>query len=80
MTGVQTCALPISFGAQVERWKQVLVRLAEDFYAGDAGVRPKHYPQTCEHCEQRILCRLDVSLLEKEGEDNIGVAEEVGRG
>ena len=69
-----------TFGAQVERWRQVLVRLAEYFYAGNAKVHPKHYPQTCEHCEQRILCRLDVSLLEKEDEDSTGVAEEVGRG
>jgi hypothetical protein len=58
----------------------VLVKLAEDFYAGDARVHPKHYPQTCEYCEQRIFCRLDVSLLEKEDEDSTGVAEEVGRG
>jgi probable DNA repair protein len=67
-----------TFSAQVERWRQVLVRLAEEFYAGDARVNPKHYPQTCEHCEQRILCRLDVSLLEKE--EDVDATEEVDRG
>jgi ATP-dependent helicase/nuclease subunit B len=63
--------------AQVERWKQVLVSLAQEFYAGDARVRPKQYPTTCEHCGQRLLCRLDVSLLE---EDETGTADEVERG
>ncbi len=66
--------------AQVERWRQVLVGLAEEFYAGDARVSPKQYPATCEHCEQRILCRLDVSLLEEEIEDDAAAAEEASRG
>jgi probable DNA repair protein len=64
---------------QMERWRQVLVRLAEEFYAGDVRVRPKQYPATCEHCGQRLLCRLDVSLLEQD-EDDTGAADEVGRG
>jgi ATP-dependent helicase/nuclease subunit B len=65
--------------AQVERWRQVLVRLAEEFYAGDARVKPKQYPVTCEYCEQRLLCRLDVSLLE-DSEDDGDAADEVERG
>jgi hypothetical protein len=68
-----------TLGAQVERWRQVLTRLAEEFYAGDARVHPKQYPATCEHCGQRILCRLDVSLLEEE-EDDTDAANEVERG
>ena len=52
---------------QVERWRQVLTKLAEDFYRGDTRVRPKNYPATCKHCGQRLLCRLDASLLEERG-------------
>jgi hypothetical protein len=65
--------------AQVERWRQVLVALAEEFYAGDARVKPKQYPVTCEYCEQRLLCRLDVSLLE-DNEDDGDAADGVERG
>jgi RecB family exonuclease len=68
-----------TLGEQVNRWREVLVKLAEEFYAGDARVRPKQYPATCEHCGQRVLCRLDVSLLE-EDEDDTGATDEVGRG
>ena len=64
--------------AQVERWRQVLVGLAEEFYAGEARVDPKQYPATCEHCGQRLLCRLDVSLLEEE-EGDTDTANEVDR-
>jgi hypothetical protein len=61
----------------VEAWREVLTRLAEEFYAGDARVKPKSYPQTCAYCEQRLLCRLNPELLvaeEKEegGEENDG--------
>jgi RecB family exonuclease len=66
--------------AQVERWREVLVGLAEEFHRGDARVRPKRYPGTCEHCAQRLLCRLDVTLLEDGDEEEFGAAAEVGRG
>ena len=68
-----------TLGAQVERWRQVLIGLAEEFYAGHARVDPKQYPATCERCGQRLLCRLDVSLLE-EDEGETDVANEVERG
>lgn len=55
-----------SLGAQVDEWRRVLDDLAVDFYSGKALVDPKKYPSTCEHCAQRILCRLDTSLLEEE--------------
>ncbi len=62
-----------TFEAQVDRWREVLVRLAGEFAAGDARVRPKNYPGTCGRCGQRILCRLDATLLEEieqeDGED-----------
>jgi len=65
---------------QVERWRGILVRLAEEFYAGDARVQPKSYPATCEYCSQRILCRLNVSSLEEDEEDSAGVEGEVDLG
>ena len=58
-----------SFNAQIERWQEVLERLATDFAQGDARVRPKKYPQTCKRCGQRLLCRLDASQLEQTLED-----------
>ncbi len=66
--------------AQVERWREVLVTLAEEFYSGDARVRPKTYPGTCAHCGQRLLCRLDVSLLDEDDEHDDSSAAEVSRG
>jgi ATP-dependent helicase/nuclease subunit B len=49
--------------AQVDEWRHILTQLAEDFHSGDLRVRPKNYPTTCEHCAQRILCRLDLTIL-----------------
>jgi ATP-dependent helicase/nuclease subunit B len=51
--------------AQVEEWRTILTGLAEDFSRGDVRVRPKKYPNTCEYCAQRLLCRLDISLLDQ---------------
>jgi probable DNA repair protein len=53
-----------SLEAQVAEWGQVLTALAEDFHSGEARVDPKQYPQTCAHCEQRLLCRLDPVTLD----------------
>jgi ATP-dependent helicase/nuclease subunit B len=68
-----------NFAAQVEEWREVLTRLAEQFAAGDAGVRPKSYPKTCTYCGQRLLCRVAAENLEEmedEGEmgDSPGVS------
>jgi RecB family exonuclease len=63
-----------SLAAQVEDWRRVLERLAGDFAAGDARVAPNKYPATCERCGQRILCRLDASLLDAD-EDQDAAAE-----
>jgi ATP-dependent helicase/DNAse subunit B len=54
-----------NFAAQVEEWREVLTRLAEQFAAGDARVLPKSYPKTCEYCAQRLLCRVDGTMLEE---------------
>ena len=49
---------------QIAKWKGVLENLAENFHAGDANVAPKQYPATCRYCKQRLLCRLDLSTLD----------------
>jgi ATP-dependent helicase/nuclease subunit B len=63
---------------QVDRWRQVLTELAWEFYRGDARVQPKNYPSTCAHCGQRVLCRLDVSLLEDEDAEDAGAEGDRG--
>jgi probable DNA repair protein len=53
-----------SLAAQIDEWRAVLAALADEFHSGNASVSPKKYPQTCEHCEQRLLCRLVPSGLD----------------
>jgi RecB family exonuclease len=53
-----------TLAAQVREWRAVLTSLATSFHAGDAQVAPKRYPNTCQFCAQRLLCRLDLSSLE----------------
>jgi probable DNA repair protein len=53
-----------NLAAQVDQWREVLTRLAQDFHAGQASVSPKRYPETCKYCEQRLLCRLDPATLD----------------
>ncbi len=48
---------------QIAEWKLTLVQLAEDFAAGRVDVDPKQYPQTCAHCGQRMLCRVNPADL-----------------
>lgn len=68
---------PTDLQAQVEEWRKVLTALAEEFNAGRPEVRPKNYPETCRYCQQRVLCRLDVSTLSAdESEDTDDVFEE----
>lgn len=67
--------------AQVKEWRAVLTSLAEDFHAGKAEVRPKNYPETCKYCQQRALCRLNVSSLsadETEETDDVFFVEDNG--
>ena len=60
-----------SLAAQVDEWRQVLTSLADEFHAGNASVSPKHYPQTCEYCEQRLLCRLNPSTIDPDALEEI---------
>ena len=59
----------------VEEWRGTLTRLAEDFAAGKAEVRPKSFELNCTRCAQRLLCRIDPNSLrtamdeDDEGED-----------
>lgn len=69
-----------TLAAQVERWRTVLEALAEEFHSGDARVRPKTYPKTCEHCGQRLLCRLDVSQFEDLDDEEGGAVSGVSLG
>ncbi len=55
---------------QIEVWRDALTRLAEEFAAGDARVRPKLYPMTCKYCAQRLVCRLDAAALEAEADES----------
>ena len=69
-----------SFAAQVEEWRGVLTKLAEQFAAGEAGVRPKSYPKTCAYCGQRLLCRVVGENLEETYEEEIGDSPGVSGG
>ena len=70
-----------SFAAQVEEWREVLTKLAEQFAAGEAAVRPKSYPKTCNYCGQRLLCRVvGENLEETEDEGEMGDSPGVSGG
>ncbi|WP_187290177.1 PD-(D/E)XK nuclease family protein [Terriglobus saanensis] len=65
----------LDFDQQIQEWQETLLELADSFAAGDAAVGPKKYPKTCEHCGQRLLCRLDPARLmelsdEEDSEDD----------
>jgi ATP-dependent helicase/nuclease subunit B len=66
----------IPLNARIVEWRRVLTNLAEEFAAGDARVRPKKYPQTCEYCAQRLVCRLDVAALDLDLDEEIGEDDE----
>jgi len=48
--------MPRSFGEQIEEWRRVLERLADNFGAGLAHVDPKQ--GACDLCGLRALCRI----------------------
>jgi ATP-dependent helicase/nuclease subunit B len=63
---------------QVEGWRRVLNDLATAFAEGDIRVAPKHYPETCKFCQQRLLCRLDIASLAEDIEDQRGAEDDDG--
>lgn len=54
----------------MEEWYTTVNRLAEEFASGDTRVGPKQYPNTCNFCGQRMLCRLNPELLEDLGAED----------
>lgn len=58
-----------AFADQCVLWTEEVESLASAFAAGDAAVAPRRYPQTCEHCSQRILCRVNTATLWQEDEE-----------
>ncbi len=62
----------ITLKDQIEEWRRVLGRLAQDFQRGECKVDPKSYPETCKSCSQRILCRLNPSQISRnQGADEV---------
>ncbi len=53
----------------VEHWQQILIRLAQDFAAGDARVHPKQ-ASTCKYCAQNLLCRIEPGFFEHQPSDD----------
>jgi probable DNA repair protein len=56
----------LSFEEQLDEWQRVLEDLAQAFHSGNAEVDPKNYPETCKHCAQRILCRLNPAAFDED--------------
>ena len=54
---------------QLDAWRATLTLLAQEFLRGEAAVRPKKFPDTCEHCGMQSLCRVpELRLAEEESE------------
>lgn len=51
-------------------WRQHLMGLAEGFCSGDARVNPKNFPETCEHCDMQLFCRIHERIGEKRMEQD----------
>ncbi|MBU0455831.1 MAG: PD-(D/E)XK nuclease family protein [Gammaproteobacteria bacterium] len=51
-----------SWTEQLQTWKEVLEKLANDFCEGQAAVDPKDKNKTCEYCHLHSLCRIDERL------------------
>ena len=60
----------------VEEWRGTLTRLAEDFAAGRADVRPKSFEVNCKRCAQRLLCRIDPTTLLASGNEDMDEEED----
>jgi len=61
--------LKIPFEEQLAEWERVLGELAEAFHRGESEVDPKNYPNTCKHCTQRILCRLNPAAFDEDSDE-----------
>jgi hypothetical protein len=61
---------------EIQLWRIELERLAEAFAHGEAQVAPKLYPDTCQYCGQRLLCRLNPAALLGQAPDEASKTEE----
>ena len=66
----------VDLSTQLEAWRSELTQLAKAFADGKADVNPKSYPQTCQYCAHRLLCRLDPATLLEQDEDDEETPEE----
>ncbi len=61
---------------EIVQWRFELERLAYAFADGNAEVDPRTYPKTCQHCDQRLLCRVNPTTVggaaQNEAEASIG--------
>lgn len=48
----------IDWQAQLQDWKMHLQQIAEQFSQGAAALDPKDPPQTCQHCDLTVFCRI----------------------
>jgi ATP-dependent helicase/nuclease subunit B len=51
-----------SWKEQVEKWKETLEKLGDDFYNGKANVDPKDPVETCRYCHLQTLCRVHENI------------------
>jgi ATP-dependent helicase/nuclease subunit B len=71
--GLQTPAmlghleLPDTWPEILDHWRQVLTRLAEEFVAGFADVKPKYGTSSCHYCSLHSLCRIKQDSAIKQG-------------
>ncbi|MDE3104570.1 MAG: PD-(D/E)XK nuclease family protein [Acidobacteriota bacterium] len=70
MPGMKQAKDEMVLEQRVETWREVLTRLAQEFADGDARVQPKQYPDTCNGCAQRLVCRLQPLSLNDEPDDD----------
>ena len=50
--------LPSDWTDILQYWRQVMEKLAREFIAGTAEVKPKHARATCQFCELQSVCRV----------------------
>lgn len=54
---VKTDVIPKDWEEMQIHWQTELTQLAENFYHGDATIKPIHDKKTCQQCELNNLCR-----------------------
>jgi ATP-dependent helicase/nuclease subunit B len=53
----------------MQRWRQQLQGLVDQFLQGEAAVRP--LPEACDYCHLSLLCRIDPNAVESDEDDDI---------